>query len=137
MTPCSGSSTSPLPVMASETLLVGDQHHRFEVAQVAVGAPVLGELDAGAGELLGILLELGFEALQQGEGVGGGAGEAGDHAAVGADAADLAGIALHDGLAEADLAVAGDDDLAALAHRHDRRGVHGQFIRHVVAPISR
>src|SRR5690606_22472195 len=56
--------------------------------------------------------------------------------AVGADAADLAGVALHDRLAEADLAVAGDHDLAALAHRHDRRGVHGQFIGHRVAPIS-
>ena len=29
-------------------LLVGDEHHRLETAQVAIRAPVLGELDAGA-----------------------------------------------------------------------------------------
>ena len=129
MTPCSGSSTSPVPVSASDTDLVGDQHHRLEPAQIAVGAPVLGELDAGARQLVGILLELGFEPLQQGEGVGGGAGEAGNHVAL-AEAAHLLGVALHDGLAEADLAVAGDHDLAALAHGHDRRGVHAVVIGH-------
>ncbi len=104
--------------------LVGDQHHRLQPAQIAVGAPVLGEFDAGAGQLVGILFELGLQPLEQGEGVGGGAGETGDHVAALADAAHLAGVALHDGLAEADLAVAGDHDLAALAHGHDRRGVH-------------
>ena len=87
-------------------LLVGDQHHRLQPAQIAVGAPVLGELDAGAHELAGILLELGLQPFEQGEGVGGGAGEAGDHLAL-AEPAHLLGVALHDGLAEADLAVAG------------------------------
>ena len=60
-------------------VLVGDEHHRLEPAQVAVGAPVLGELDGGAHQLVGILLELGLEPLEQREGIGGGAGEAGDH----------------------------------------------------------
>ena len=46
--PCSGSSTSPLPVMMSEALRVGDREHRLEAAQHAVGAPVLGQLDRGA-----------------------------------------------------------------------------------------
>ena len=59
-------------------VLVGDRHHRFEPAQIAVGAPVLGELDAGAGQLAGILFELGFEPLEQRERVGGRAGEPGD-----------------------------------------------------------
>ena len=63
--------------------LVGDRHHRLEPAQIAVGAPILGELDAGARQLPGILLELGFEPLEQGEGVGGGAGKAGDDLAAG------------------------------------------------------
>src|SRR6185437_7260699 len=35
-------------------LLVGDDHHGFEPAQVAVGAPVLGELDRGAQKLAGV-----------------------------------------------------------------------------------
>ena len=104
-------------------LLVGDEHHGLEPAQIAVGAPVLGELDAGAGELARILLELGLQPLEQGEGVGGRAGEAADHLALG-EAAHLRGIALDDGLAEADLPVAADHDPAALADHQDRGGVH-------------
>ena len=99
---------------------VGDDHHGFEAAEIAVGAPVLGKLDAGALELIGEALELGLKPLEQGEGVGGGAGEPGDDVAV-ADAAHLLGVALDDGLAEGDLAVAGDHHLAALADGEDRR----------------
>ena len=90
-------------------LRVGDDHHGLEPAQIAVGAPVLGELDRGAGELAGILLELGFQPLEQREGVGGGAGEAADHVAL-AEAAHLLGVGLDDGLADRDLAVAADHD---------------------------
>ena len=60
---------------------VGDDHHRFEVAEIFVGPPVLGELDRGAQQLAVILLELLFEPLEQGEGVGRRAGEAADHLA--------------------------------------------------------
>ena len=67
-------------------LAVGHGHHRLQSAQIAVGAPVLGELDAGAGELAGVTLQLGLQPLQQGEGVGGAAGEAGEDVA----AAELA-----------------------------------------------
>ena len=80
--PCSGSSTSPLPVMISEALAVGDREHRLEPAQHAVGAPVLGQLDRRAHQVALVLLELGLEALEQREGVGGGAGEAGQHLVV-------------------------------------------------------
>ena len=55
---------------------IGDRHHRLEAAQVAVGAPVLGELDRGAHQLAGMALELGLEPLEQREGVRGAAGEA-------------------------------------------------------------
>ena len=108
--PCSGSSTSPVPVSTSEVSLVGDGHHGLEAAQVAVGAPVLGELHAGAGQLARIGLELALEPLEQGQRVGGGAGETGDHVAL-AEPAHLAGVRLDHGLAQADLAVAGDHDL--------------------------
>ena len=94
------------------------------MAEIAVGAPVLGELDAGALQLIGEALELGLQPLEQGEGVGGGAGEAGDDIAA-ADAAHLLGVALDDGLAEGDLAVAGDHHLAALADGEDGRAVPG------------
>ena len=60
---------------------IGDDHHGFEAAQEAVGPPVLGEFDGGARQLAGVLLELGFEALEQGKGVGGRAGKAADHVA--------------------------------------------------------
>src|SRR5208337_4377392 len=101
-------------------LLVSDEHHRFEAAQIAVHAPILGELDAGARELTRVLLELRFEPFEQREGVGGGAGEARDHLAL-AEPPNLLGVALHDGLAEADLAIASDDGFAALLHHDDRR----------------
>ena len=57
MTPYSGSSTSPVPVSASVTRLSAIIYFMgFEPAQVAVGAPVLGEFDAGAHQLVGKLL---------------------------------------------------------------------------------
>ncbi len=62
-----------------------------------------------------MLLQLAFEALEQGEGVGGGAGEAGQDLAV-VEAADLLGVAFHHGVAEGNLAVAAHDDFAVAAH---------------------
>jgi hypothetical protein len=100
--------------------LVGDDEHRLEPAQVPIGAPVLGQFDAGARELAGILVELGLEPFEQREGVGSGAGEACDHVALG-ETANLAGIGFDDRLAHADLAVAADDDLTALSHHQDGR----------------
>jgi hypothetical protein len=99
-------------------VLVGDDHHGFEPAQVAVGAPVLGELDRGAHQLARVLLELGLEPLEQRECVGGRAGEAADHVALG-EPAHLAGVGLDDGLADRHLPVAADDDAAALADGED------------------
>ena len=59
-------------------LRVGDDHQRFQVAEVFVGPPVLGELDRGAQQLTVILLELPLEPLEQSESVGRRAGEAAD-----------------------------------------------------------
>ena len=124
MTLSSGSSTSPLPVSTrlsstSATIIIG-----FEVSEITVGAPVLGELDAGPLQLIGKALELGLEPLEQREGVGGGAGETSDDIAI-ADATHLLGVALDDGLAEGHLSVAGDHHLAALADGEDRRPIPG------------
>jgi hypothetical protein len=69
------------------------------------------------------LLELALEALEQGEGVRRRAGETADHAALG-QAAHFLRIALHHGLAEADLSVAADDDAAASADHEDGGGMH-------------
>src|SRR3712207_8775711 len=48
---------------------VGHRHHGFEPAQVTVGAPVFGELDAGARQIPGVRFELRFQPLEQREGV--------------------------------------------------------------------
>ena len=106
---------------------VGDDHHGFEAAQETVGAPVLGEFDGGAGQLAGVLLELGFEAFEQGEGVGGRTGKAADDVAL-AEAANLAGVRFDDRLPEAHLAVAGNYNSAALANGQDRGGVPGRIV---------
>ena len=55
--------------------LVGDREQRLEPAEAALGAPVLGQLDRGAGEIAAVLLELLLEQLEQRERVGGRAGE--------------------------------------------------------------
>ena len=107
--------------MMSECLASATQQQRLEAAQAAVGAPVLGELDRGAGQVA-VLLQLGLEALEQREGVGGAAGEAGEDLAV-VQAAHLAGVALHDGVAERDLAVAADRDTAVAPDAEDRGAV--------------
>ncbi len=63
--------------------------------------------------------QLALELVEQGEGVGAGAGEAGEDLAV-VQAAHLASAVLHDGVAEGHLAVAGHDDAAAVAQRENR-----------------
>ena len=82
---------------------------------------------------MGGQIELGFqvEAFEQGECVCGGTGEAGDDGAA-ADATDFAGVALDDGLAERDLAVAGHGDGAAAAHAQDGGAVPADQIGGIV-----
>src|SRR3546814_11387080 len=86
------------------------------------------KLDAGPGELRGILLELRLEPLEQREGVGRRPGESSDDLAVG-ESPHLAGVRIADGLAEADLPVAGDDDGLALADGTDGRALPGHADR--------
>src|SRR5207342_2568118 len=102
--------------------LVGDDQQRLELAEAPFGAPLLGQLYRGARELA-VLLELGLEQFEQGEGIGRRAGEAGQHLAIAAEAAHLARVGFHDGVAESDLAIAGDGDMAIAAHRDDGGGV--------------
>src|ERR1700722_9569428 len=102
---------------------VADQQQGFEVAQEFIGAPVFGQFHGTAAEVAVILLELGFEAAEEGEGVGGGTGEAGQNFIV-VEAADFFGSVLDDGLAEGDLAVAGEDDSAVTAHGKNCSGAN-------------
>src|SRR5262249_50654190 len=90
--------------------------------QIAVGAPVLGELDSGTGQLAGILFELGFEPFEQRKSVGSRPGKAADHGTA-AESADLFGIGLDDGLANRYLPVAADGDQPALAAGQNGRAM--------------
>jgi len=58
--------------------LVHHDQHGFEPAQDAVASPVLRELDGRALEIAAVLLELGFESIEQREGIGGRSSEPGD-----------------------------------------------------------
>ena len=100
-----------------QILRVADQQQRLEAPQVAIAAPVLRELDRRASQIAE-LVELAFEALEQREGIGRAAGEAAEHLAI-AEGPHLAGVALHDGVAEGDLSVAADGDGAVAPHGQD------------------
>ena len=76
-----------------------------------------------------VLLELGFEAAEEGEGVGGGAGESGEDFVV-VQAADFFGGVFDDGLAERDLAVAGKDYVAVASDGLNCGGSYQAFRRH-------
>src|SRR5262252_5786110 len=104
-----------------EFLRVPDQQQRLEAPQIAIGAPVLGELDRGTCHVA-VLLELSLEALEQREGIRGAAREAREHLAVG-ETAHLACVALHDGIPEGDLAVTAEGDRAVTAHAENSRTV--------------
>ena len=113
--------TSPLPEMMKEDCRSATQQQGLEAPERAVRAPVLGELDGGARQVA-VLLELALEALEQREGIRRAAGESREHLVV-VEAAHLAGIALHDGVAERHLAVAAHGDGSAAPHGENRRAV--------------
>src|ERR1051326_1742661 len=83
-------------------LFVARQQQGLKVAQRLVGAPLLGQLDAAASEVAVVLLQLGLEAAEEREGVGGRSGEAGNHLVL-VEAADLARAVLDDAVTERDL----------------------------------
>jgi len=114
-------------------LLVGYRHDRLQAAQVAVSAPILGELDARARQLAGMFLQARLQALEQRERVGSGAGEARDHL-VALQPAHLGGAVLEDGVLHGHLAIAGDDHFVVLAHRDDGGAVpRGGGFRHAAS----
>lgn len=86
------------PAQNQRDLAVGDGHHGFETAKVAIRAPVLGEFHTGACELGRVLLQFGLQSFEQGEGVGRRTGEPADDGAV-SQTADLPRRGLDDGVA--------------------------------------
>src|SRR3982751_3654458 len=96
-------------------LPIGNRQHRFEPAQDAIGAPVLGELDRRAHEVALVLVELRLEALEQRKGVGRAASKACEDAVL-VEPADLLGTALDDYVAKRDLSVAAERNAHAAAN---------------------
>ena len=93
------------------------RHHEqgFEMTKGAVFAPFLGQLDSGFLEIAGMLLELGFEALEEGDGVGGGTRKTCDDFVI-VEAASLAGGVLHYVIAHGHLAVSDENNFVVFAH---------------------
>src|SRR5690606_14264301 len=56
-------------------LSVGHCQQSLESPQGAVGAPVFGQLDGGAGEVAAMALELGFKTFEEGKSIGGATGK--------------------------------------------------------------
>lgn len=96
-------------------VFVGHGQHGFQAAEGAIGAPFLGEFDGGAHEVALVFLKLAFETLEEGEGVGGGACEAGEYLAV-VQAAHFFRVAFHHGITQGNLAVAAHDDFAVATY---------------------
>lgn len=118
----------PGPADQQKVFLVGGDEHRFQAAQVAVGAPVLGQLRGGTGHVALEILEAGFEALQKGEGVGRRPGKARQDLAV-VQTPDLMSIAFHDDVAQRHLAVAPERDFAVMPDGKD--GGRMKFVQNV------
>ena len=102
---------------------VGDDQQRVQVAQRAVRAPFLGELDGGARQIAVKFLQLVFEAPEERERVGGAAGESRDNFVV-VEAARLLALCLITPSPSGDLAIGGEDDFIVFADAQNRGAVH-------------
>ena len=116
--PASGSSTSPVPVSTSDTslsatIIIASSRRRKRSVRQSLASSTAARVSWP-----GYCSSFDFQPLEQGEGVGRGAGKAADHVAA-AEPAHLLGIGLDDGLADRDLAVAADRDQPALADGQD------------------
>src|SRR6202163_4437352 len=89
----------------------------------AILTPFLGEFDRGFLQVAGMFLELAFETLEQGYGVGGGTGETGNDFIV-VEPARFAGGMFHDVVAHGYLAIGDEHDFAVLTHAQNRGSVH-------------
>ena len=117
---------------------IDHDQHGLQPPQHPVGAPELGQLGRGARHVVGIILELPLEPLEQREPVGRRAREPDQHLAV-QQLADLDRVGLHDLGAERDLAVAADGHPVPLANRKDRRRmpVQGSLLRSIADSTAR
>ena len=104
-------------------LRIDNGDHRFEPAKCPVGPPFLRQFGGCPGYGALVITEACLEALQEAEGVGGRPGEPRQHLAI-EEATDLPGVALHDDLAQGDLAIASEGRPVRGADCQNRRCSH-------------
>ena len=103
---------------------VGQKKHGFQFLKVFVPAPLFGEFHCGPGQVAMVLLQLGLEKFEEGEGVGRGSGKACQNVPV-SHTADFARRVLHDhGLAEGNLTIAGHRHVPVLLNSQNGCGMH-------------
>src|SRR3546814_18174854 len=93
--------------------LVRHGHHRFQIAQIFVSAPILGEFHRRTHQLPAMTFQLGLQPFEQREGVSCRARQTPDDGAI-MQLANLFRIGLHDRLAHGYLAIPGHHSSAAL-----------------------
>ena len=131
ITPSSGSIRIARARQQIHRARVGHEHHGLEPAQRAVRAPVPRQFDRGALEVAAMLFELALESPEQRKAVGRRTGKSGQHTVV-VQPPDLPRLMFDDGLAERDLAVAGQNDFALMPNAKHRRGVRWRRIDRIV-----
>ena len=107
--------------------MIRHRQQGFQAPQVAIRAPILRQINAGAFQLIREAFQLGFQPFQKRKGIRGGAGEARQHLAAG-NPADFARIALHHGLPKRDLPIPGHGHLPALANAKNGGAVPAQGV---------
>jgi hypothetical protein len=112
-------------------LRIRDGEQRLQAPQHPVAAPILGQLDCRTGEVTRETLELLFELLEQGERVGRGACEPGQHLPPG-EFPHLVGVRLHDGIADRHLSVPAHRHLPVPVDAQDRRGAKWCRLHHAL-----
>lgn len=108
------------------------------MAESAIFAPLFSELDCRFVQIAGMFLELGFEALEECDGVGGGTGKTGDDF-VAVEAARFSRGVFHDVVAHGDLTVSDEHYFIVFAHAEHGGAVHwrvSRIMRHmdIIAP---
>lgn len=102
---------------------IRDDEQRLEMPQRAILAPLLGKFDGRFLQIAGMFLELAFETLEEGDGVGGRTSKTGDDFVV-EEAAGLACGVFHHLVAHGHLAIGDEDNFVVLAHAQDGGAVN-------------
>ena len=119
------------PVAAQHEAMidVGHNQHGFEPTEHAIAAPLLRQFHRRFRQVARKAIELFLELLEEGDRIGHGAGEAGDHAAA-LEGADLHRLRLRNGVAHRHLPVAANGHASVATYR-ENGGSSDDWKRHI------